>query len=76
MDMAGNVWEWMENWYDKDKDTRSLRGGSWVDIEYVLRCSERLRFRPGYHKLVRLWFSRCSFPAMTKKTCYSDIQSI
>jgi formylglycine-generating enzyme required for sulfatase activity len=41
MDMAGNVEEWMENFYDKDEDTRSLRGGSWSGLADYLRCSYR-----------------------------------
>ncbi|MCK4762485.1 MAG: SUMF1/EgtB/PvdO family nonheme iron enzyme [Candidatus Aminicenantes bacterium] len=39
--MAGNVWEWMENYYDKDEDVRALRGGSWFVDNTSLRCSAR-----------------------------------
>jgi len=37
-EMAGNVWELTDSWYDEDKDTKVIRGGSW-DYDHVsVRC--------------------------------------
>ena len=45
-DITGNAWEWCQDWYDSDKDSRALRGGYWVSNTINLRVARRTNYPP------------------------------
>lgn len=51
-DMAGNVWEWTDSWYDKKQTNGVLRGGSCYNYASDLRASIRDYDVPEYGNYV------------------------
>jgi formylglycine-generating enzyme required for sulfatase activity len=47
LDLAGNVWEWTDSWFDENERAKSLRGGSFINGAENLRASIRFRDFPG-----------------------------
>jgi formylglycine-generating enzyme required for sulfatase activity len=48
MDMAGNVWEWTEDWANADQTTKIIRGGAWNASNRWAKAYVRNEVRPNH----------------------------
>ena len=65
LDMAGNVWEWVSNWFERPYPTgrqvdptgpaqgtdKLVRGGSWADFQFNARSAARFADDPTAHSM-------------------------
>ena len=61
-DVTGNVWEWCQDWYDSDRNTKVLRGGAWNRNTGYLRIAYR------NHNSPQAWINSYGF------RCVADVK--